>query len=97
VYLILFGTLFTIRNKLPFSPLFAVRISLWPLTGQPEQRSILIGCSMQCSGAEPVCSDPDPDLWDRILAVINESISTLLVCVKTINTLGITVAKLFDS
>jgi hypothetical protein len=35
-------------------------------------------------------SDPDPDVWDRIririLALINDSVSTFLVCVKAINT-----------
>jgi hypothetical protein len=35
-------------------------------------------------------ADPDPDVWDRIririLALVNDTISTSLVCVKAINT-----------
>jgi hypothetical protein len=36
----------------------------------------------------PFWSDPDPDVWDRIRirALINDSISTFLVCIKAINT-----------
>jgi hypothetical protein len=44
-------------------------------------------------GSRPFWSDPDPDDWDwiwiRILALIKDPISTFLVCVKAINTLGI--------
>jgi hypothetical protein len=45
---------------------------------------------------DPVGSRPfwsDPGIWDRIriLALINDPILTFLVCVKAINTLGITV------
>jgi hypothetical protein len=40
-------------------------------------------------------SDPDPDVWDRIririLALINEPISTFWVCVKAKDTSGISV------
>jgi hypothetical protein len=51
-------------------------------------------------GSGPFWSDPDPDsdpdVWDRfrirILALINDPISTFLVCVKAINTLGLPVA-----
>jgi hypothetical protein len=47
-------------------------------------------------GSGPFWSDPDPDIWDRIririLALINDPISTFLVCVKAINTLGLPVA-----
>jgi hypothetical protein len=41
----------------------------------------------------------DPDLFDqiRILALINDPIPTFLVCVKAINTLGISVSLLFGS
>jgi hypothetical protein len=48
-------------------------------------------------------ADPDPDVWDRIrnririLALINDPISTFLVCVEAINTLGLPVASLFGS
>jgi hypothetical protein len=44
-------------------------------------------------------ADPDPDVWDRIriLASINDPILTILVCVKAINTSGITILKLFGS
>jgi hypothetical protein len=45
--------------------------------------------------------DPDPDVWDRIririLALINDPISTFLVCVKAINTIEIYFAQLFGS
>jgi hypothetical protein len=43
-------------------------------------------------GSGHFCSDPDSDVWDRIrilirfLALINDTISTFLVCVKAINT-----------
>jgi hypothetical protein len=39
-------------------------------------------------GSGPFWSDPDPDVWDRIRinALINDSISTFLVCIKAINT-----------
>jgi hypothetical protein len=39
-------------------------------------------------GTVPFWSDPDLEVWDRIriLALINDSISTFLVCVKAINT-----------
>jgi hypothetical protein len=46
-------------------------------------------------GSGPFWSDPDPDVWERIrnriqiLALISDSISTFLVCVKAINTKGI--------
>jgi hypothetical protein len=49
-------------------------------------------------GSGPFWSDPDsdPDVWDRfrirILALINDPISTFLVCVKAINTLELPVA-----
>jgi hypothetical protein len=49
-----------------------------------------LGCKNQCCGSGPFWSDPD--VWDRIrfliriLAFINDSISTFLVCVKAINT-----------
>jgi hexokinase len=38
-------------------------------------------------------ADPDPDVWDRIriLAVINDPISTFLARVKAINTSGISI------
>jgi hypothetical protein len=49
--------------------------------------------------SDPVGSGPfwsDPDVWDRIririLALINSPVSTFLVCVKAINTLGLHVA-----
>jgi hypothetical protein len=44
------------------------------------------------SGSGPFCSDPD--VWDRIriLALIDDPISTFLVCVKAVNNLGISVA-----
>jgi hypothetical protein len=48
-------------------------------------------------GSGPFWSDPDPDVWDqfrirtRILTLINDPISTILVCVKAINTLGLPV------
>jgi hypothetical protein len=46
---------------------------------------------------DPVGSGPfwsDPDFWDRIriLALIDDPISTFLVCVKAVNNLGISVA-----
>jgi hypothetical protein len=43
-------------------------------------------------------TDPDPDLFGRIqiqiriLALVNDPLSTFLVCVKAINTLGLPVA-----
>jgi hypothetical protein len=41
-------------------------------------------------GSGPFWSDPDPDVWERIWfrirALINDSVSTFLVCVKAINT-----------
>jgi hypothetical protein len=47
-------------------------------------------------GSGPFWSDPDPDrdVWNRIRirALINDPISTFLVCVKAISTLGLTVA-----
>jgi hypothetical protein len=52
-------------------------------------------------GSGPFWSDPDPDVWDRfrirILALINDPTSTLFVCVKSKNTLGISVAQPFRS
>jgi hypothetical protein len=46
---------------------------------------------------DPVGSGPfwsDPDVWDRIriLALIDDPISTFLVCVKAVTNLGISVA-----
>jgi hypothetical protein len=40
-------------------------------------------------GYGPLWSDPDPDVWDRIriMALINDPISTFLVCVKALHTL----------
>jgi hypothetical protein len=47
-------------------------------------------------GSGPFWSDPDLDVWDRnrirILALINDPISTFLLSVKAIHTLGIPVA-----
>jgi hypothetical protein len=42
-------------------------------------------------GSGPFSSDPDPDVWDwiRILALKNDPILTFMVCVKAINTSGI--------
>jgi hypothetical protein len=56
-------------------------------------------CCGSVSGSGPFWSDPDPDVWDRIriLALINDPISTFLVCVKAINTLGLPFGKLFGS
>jgi hypothetical protein len=44
-------------------------------------------------GFGPFWSDPDPDVRDRvrIMALINDPISTFLVSVKAINTLGLNV------
>jgi hypothetical protein len=39
----------------------------------------------------------DPDVWVRILALINYPFKTFLACVKAINTSGISVVKLFGS
>jgi hypothetical protein len=39
-------------------------------------------------GSGPFWSDPDPDVWDRIriLALINDHISTFLVCLQAKDT-----------
>jgi hypothetical protein len=51
------------------------------------------------AGSGPFWSDPDPDVWDRIRnwALINDHISTFLVCLKAKDTSGISVVKLFGS
>jgi hypothetical protein len=55
-------------------------------TGYAEEM-VQCGCN-QCCGSGPFWSDPDPDVWDRIriLALINDSVSTFIVCVKAIYT-----------
>jgi hypothetical protein len=35
----------------------------------------------QCSGSGPFWSDPDPDVWDQIRALINDTFVTFLVFV----------------
>jgi hypothetical protein len=54
-------------------------------------------------GSGPFWLDPDLDVWDRIqnririLALINDHISTFLVCLKAKDTSGISVVLLFGS
>jgi hypothetical protein len=45
-------------------------------------------------GSGPFWSDADPDVLNRewIMALINDPILTIFVCVKAINTLGISVS-----
>jgi hypothetical protein len=63
---------------------------LWPQFNQVEKLSLDVSVA-----------DPDPDVWDliqiRIPTLLNDSISTFLVCVRAINTFEISVASLFGS
>jgi hypothetical protein len=70
----------------PFGFLLLVNFFFYPNTG---------------TGTVYSAADPDPDVLDRIriLALINDPISSFLVpvCLKVINTSGISVAYLFGS
>jgi hypothetical protein len=56
-------------------------------SGSGRIRTFLVGSGSGRLGPDP---DPDPGLK-------NDPISTFLVCVKAINTLGLPVAQLFSS